>query len=99
MRAKPVTIDSPHSGFNGENFEPSTIRAMISVASNGMRSSAETMPYNPSAAYAEHRVARAEFSRVGAARCARRVDATDAQAVTRGVHASNDTSCSTRDEE
>ena len=30
----------------------------------------------PSAAYAEHRVARAEFSRVGAARCARRVDAT-----------------------
>ena len=30
----------------------------------------------PSAAYAEHRVARAEFSSVGAARCARRVDAT-----------------------
>jgi DNA-dependent protein kinase catalytic subunit len=30
----------------------------------------------PSAAYAEHRVARADFSRVGAARCARRVDAT-----------------------
>ena len=39
-------------GLERENFEPSTIRAMISVASNGMRSSAETMPYNSSAAYA-----------------------------------------------
>ena len=30
----------------------------------------------PSAVYAQHRVARAEFSKVGAARCARRLDAT-----------------------
>jgi hypothetical protein len=30
----------------------------------------------PSAAYAEHRVARAEFSKLGAARCARHLDAT-----------------------
>ena len=44
-RAKPHTIDSPHSGLKGEKREPSTMRAMISVASNGMRSSALMMPW------------------------------------------------------
>ena len=44
MRAKPVMIEVPHSGLNGANREPSTMRAMISVASKGMRSSAEMTP-------------------------------------------------------
>ena len=44
MRANPHTIDSPHSGLNGANREPSTMRAMISVASKGIRSSALMIP-------------------------------------------------------
>ena len=44
MRAKPHTIDSPHSGLKAAKRDPSTMRAMISVASKGMRSSAEMIP-------------------------------------------------------
>ncbi len=49
MRANPVTIDEPHSGLNSANRDPSTRRAMISRAENGMRSSALTIPYRSSA--------------------------------------------------
>ncbi len=47
--AQPVTSDEPYSGLNSSNSEPSTMRAMTSRGSNGIRRSAGTMPSSSSA--------------------------------------------------
>ncbi|WP_197513821.1 acyl-CoA carboxylase subunit beta [Mycobacterium sp. 1165178.9] len=47
-KPKPVTSEDPYSGLNSSNSEPSTMRAITSRGSNGMRRSAGTMPMSSS---------------------------------------------------
>ena len=49
MLAQPVTSDEPYSGLNSSNSEPSTMRAITSRGSNGIRRSDGTMPISSSA--------------------------------------------------
>ncbi len=52
MLAQPVTSVLPYSGLNSSNRLPSTMRAIASRASNGMRTSAGAMPSSSSGSYA-----------------------------------------------